>query len=78
MYKNKSISLVIPAYNEAKLIKATLESVPEVIDGIYVVDDCSPDNQNEVISITFDAWGNRIQENPKKTHRMDAAGNHDT
>ena len=49
MYKNKSISLVIPAYNEAKLIKATLESVPEVIDGIYVVDDCSPDNQNEVI-----------------------------
>ena len=49
MYRDKKISLVIPAYNEAKLIKPTLENVPELIDRIYVVDDCSPDNQNEVI-----------------------------
>lgn len=49
MYRNKIISLVIPAYNEAKLIKPTLESVPSVFDKVYVVDDCSPDNQNEVI-----------------------------
>lgn len=49
MYKNKKISLVIPAYNESKLIKPTLENIPKVIDKVYVVDDCSPDNQNEVI-----------------------------
>lgn len=49
MYRGKKISLVIPAYNEAKLIKPTLEGVPDVIDRIYVVDDLSPDNQNEVI-----------------------------
>lgn len=49
MYREKTISLVIPAYNEAKLIKPTLERVPELIDRVYVVDDCSPDNQNEVI-----------------------------
>ena len=35
--------------NEEKLIKPTLENVPEVIDQVYVVDDVSPDNQNEVI-----------------------------
>ncbi len=49
MYRNKKISLVIPAYNEAKLIKPTLEAVPPIIDKVYVVDDVSPDNQNEVI-----------------------------
>lgn len=49
MYRGKKISLVIPAYNEAKLIKPTLENIPPVIDRVYIVDDCSPDNQNEVI-----------------------------
>lgn len=49
MYREKRISLVIPAYNEAKLIKPTLEAVPALFDKIYVVDDCSPDNQCEVI-----------------------------
>ena len=49
MYRDKKISLVIPAYNEEKLIKPTLEGVPELIDKVYVVDDLSPDNQNEVI-----------------------------
>jgi len=49
MYRGKRISLVIPAYNEEKLIKPTLESVPDIIDKIYVVDDGSTDNQNEVV-----------------------------
>jgi len=49
MYRNKKISLVIPAYNEEKLIKPTLENVPQIFDRIYVVDDFSPDNQNSVI-----------------------------
>jgi len=49
MYRNKKISLVIPAYNESKLIGKTLENVPELIDRIYVVDDASTDNQNEII-----------------------------
>lgn len=49
MYRNHKIALVIPAYNEAKLIRPTLESIPPLIDNIYVVDDKSPDNQNEVI-----------------------------
>ena len=45
MYRDKKISLVIPAYNEEKLIKPTLENVPQIFDKIYVVDDLSPDNQ---------------------------------
>lgn len=49
MYREKKIALVIPAYNEAKLIHPTLENVPTLIDRVYVVDDCSPDNQAQVV-----------------------------
>lgn len=49
MYRDKKISLVIPAYNEEKLIDPTLKGVPDLIDRVYVVDDCSSDNQNEVV-----------------------------
>jgi len=49
MYRDKTISLVIPAYNEEKLIKPTLENVPQVIDKIYVVDDASTDNMAKVV-----------------------------
>lgn len=49
MYRNKKISLVIPAYREEKLIDQTLSGIPDLIDRIYVVDDCSPDEQNKVI-----------------------------
>ncbi|HXQ22029.1 MAG TPA: glycosyltransferase family 2 protein [Candidatus Acidoferrales bacterium] len=44
MYRDKRIALVIPAYNEERLIGSTLESVPELIDHIIVVDDASTDN----------------------------------
>jgi glycosyltransferase involved in cell wall biosynthesis len=49
MYRDKSIALVIPAYNEEKLISQTLTNIPDCIDSVYVVDDKSPDNQNAVI-----------------------------
>jgi len=49
MYRSKKIALVIPAYKEARLIKPTLQAIPQIVDKVYVVDDCSPDNQNEVI-----------------------------
>ncbi len=49
MYREKRIALVIPAYNEEKLIRPTLENVPPLIDRIYVIDDKSPDHQAEVV-----------------------------
>ena len=49
MYRGKKISLVIPAFNESKLIKPTLEHVPECIDKIYVVDDASTDDMSAVV-----------------------------
>ena len=49
MYRGKKISLVIPAYNEEKLIKPTLENIPQTIDKVYVVDDASKDGMVGVI-----------------------------
>ena len=49
MYKGKKVAVVIPAYNEQRLIKPTLEHVPKTVDHVYVIDDCSTDNMCEVI-----------------------------
>lgn len=43
MYRDRRIALVIPAYNEERLIRPTLEAVPALIDRVYVVDDASTD-----------------------------------
>jgi len=49
MYKGKKIALVIPAYNEQRLIKPTLEGAPKTVDKVYVVDDASTDNMLQVV-----------------------------
>ncbi|MFH1045747.1 MAG: glycosyltransferase family 2 protein [Candidatus Omnitrophota bacterium] len=49
MYQGKKIAVVIPAYNEQRLIKPTLENVPKLIDKVYVVDDASSDSTPEVV-----------------------------
>ncbi|MBK7843487.1 MAG: glycosyltransferase family 2 protein [Bdellovibrionales bacterium] len=49
MYREKKVSLVIPAYNEEKLLEPTLRNVPSLFDRIIVVDDKSPDNQAQVV-----------------------------
>lgn len=49
MYRDKRIALVIPAYNEERLIRPTLERVPEFIDRVIVVDDASTDDMPTVV-----------------------------
>ena len=39
MYKNNTIAVVVPAYNEEKLIGRVLESMPDFVDKIVVIDD---------------------------------------
>lgn len=42
--------MVIPAYNEEKLIAQTIEGIPAFVDRIYVVDDCSQDLTIEIVN----------------------------
>lgn len=44
MINNKTIAVVIPAYNEENQIGLVLETMPEFVDRIIVVNDCSSDN----------------------------------
>ncbi|MFC6990570.1 glycosyltransferase family 2 protein [Haladaptatus sp. GCM10025707] len=44
MYNGKSIGVVIPAYNEQGFVGDVIESVPDFVDRVYVIDDGSTDN----------------------------------
>ncbi|HLO29643.1 MAG TPA: glycosyltransferase family 2 protein, partial [Anaerolineales bacterium] len=49
MYADKTIIVVVPAYNEETLIGRVIETMPEYVDKIIVVDDCSKDNTCAVL-----------------------------
>jgi glycosyltransferase involved in cell wall biosynthesis len=49
MYKDKSICVVVPAYNESTQIGKVLSTMPEFIDAIVVVDDASKDDTVDVV-----------------------------
>lgn len=49
MYKNAKIGVVVPAYNEENLIGQVIETMPEFVDKIMVVDDASTDKTAEVV-----------------------------
>ena len=54
------MAVVIPAYNESKLLGQTLQGLPEYVDLIVVVDDASEDETAEVAR-TFAKKDGRIQ-----------------
>lgn len=44
MYRDHTVGVVIPAYNEERLIGTVLETVPPFVDRVYVIDDGSSDD----------------------------------
>ena len=44
MYRNKSICVVVPAYNEESQISKVFDTMPDYVDHIVVIDDKSTDN----------------------------------
>ncbi len=50
MYKKKKVILVLPAFNEEKLIGATISRAPPIIDKVIVVNDASTDKTSEIVS----------------------------
>ena len=49
MYKNKSLAVVLPCYNEESQIGKVIETMPNHVDKIIIVDDCSVDNTVKVV-----------------------------
>jgi glycosyltransferase involved in cell wall biosynthesis len=48
-YLGKSIAVVVPAYNEEKLIGRVISGMPEFVDRIIVVDDASVDGTAQAV-----------------------------
>jgi glycosyltransferase involved in cell wall biosynthesis len=49
MYKEKTICVVIPAYNEETQIGRVIETMPDYVDKMVIIDDKSKDNTVEVV-----------------------------
>ena len=49
MYKDKSICVVVPAHNEETQIGKVIETMPDYVDKIVVVDDASTDKTIDVV-----------------------------
>lgn len=49
MYKDHSIAVVVPAYNEETLIGRVIETMPDFVDCIIIVDDASRDRTVEIV-----------------------------
>jgi glycosyltransferase involved in cell wall biosynthesis len=47
MFEGKSVAVVIPAYDEEQLVGSTIESLPDFVDRIIVIDDASRDATGE-------------------------------
>jgi len=49
MYKDKSICVVVPAYNEVTQIGKVIETMPDYVDKVFIVDDASKDKTVEIV-----------------------------
>jgi glycosyltransferase involved in cell wall biosynthesis len=48
MYKGRRITTVIPAHDEARHIGQVIKTMPELVDHVIVVDDCSQDDTSQL------------------------------
>lgn len=49
MYRDKRISIVVPAYNEETQIHRVIDTAPHFVDTIVIINDCSPDRTADVV-----------------------------
>jgi glycosyltransferase involved in cell wall biosynthesis len=49
MLKNKTVAVVVPCYNEETQIGMVIETMPDFVDRIIIVNDCSKDKTAEVV-----------------------------
>lgn len=61
MFEGRWVAVVVPAYNEERLLGRVLETMPALVDRIVVVDDASTDGTWDVLSAAKERLGCRLQ-----------------
>jgi len=69
MYRNSVVAVVVPAYNEEKLIGRVIETMPDYVDRIVVVDDASQDGTAAVVQGYEEQLGQRLALLEHETNR---------
>ena len=59
MINNKTIAVVVPAYNEENQIRKVIEHMPDFVDRIVIVDDGSKDNTVSVVKQIIEEVNNK-------------------
>lgn len=54
-FKGYNIGVVVPAYNEEKLIEETINGIPKYVKKIYIIDDSSTDSTPEILKRMADS-----------------------
>ncbi len=60
MFLDQRLAVVVPCYNEQELIRRVIETMPDNVDRIFVVDDNSTDNTANVVQEYLDKAPKRI------------------
>jgi glycosyltransferase involved in cell wall biosynthesis len=60
VFKGKRIGVVIPAYNEERQIQQVINTMPEIVDSIIVVDDASKDATAAQVEALKTKFGGRL------------------
>jgi glycosyltransferase involved in cell wall biosynthesis len=50
MFRGKTVAVVVPAYNEERLVEQAVRQIPDYVDHVIVVDDASADRTWEAVS----------------------------
>ena len=61
MYREQKVTVVVPAYNEETQITRVIDTMPEFVDQIVIIDDCSSDRTSEVIKLHPGMAAGRIE-----------------
>jgi len=63
MYRQLRVGVVIPAFNETRAIAKTVATIPDFVDAVIVVDDCSSDDTSDRARVNPDVVVVRHAEN---------------
>jgi glycosyltransferase involved in cell wall biosynthesis len=61
MFKHRTVGVVVPAHNESALIGTVIDTMPDYVDRIIVVDDVSSDDTAEVVQGYVDRMPGRVR-----------------